>query len=77
MMRLLGRLIDLAEAALAAGAQPEDIGAIACMRKLQRMGEEIADDQLPTLTELQARMEREIAQLTQQPGPEARDAAHG
>jgi V/A-type H+-transporting ATPase subunit A len=77
MMRLLGRFIDLAESALAAGAEPEAIGAIACMRRLQRMGEEIADDQLPTLTELQARLEREIAQLTQQPSPETRDAAHG
>ena len=42
MMRLLGRFVDLAEAALAAGADPERIGAIGCMRSLQRMGEEIA-----------------------------------
>ena len=33
------------------------------MRALQRMGEEIADDELPRLTELEARMEREFAQL--------------
>jgi len=79
MMRLLGRFIDLAEAAQAAGAEPEAIGTIGCMRQLQRMGEEIADDQLPRLAELQARMEREMAQLAPQPTPatEARDAAHG
>jgi V/A-type H+/Na+-transporting ATPase subunit A len=79
MMRLLGRFIDLAEAAQAAGAEPEAIGAIGCMRQLQRMGEEIADDQLPRLAELQARMERELAQLAPHPAQptEARDAAHG
>ncbi len=80
MMRLLGRFIDLAQAAQAAGATPERIAGIGCMRALQRMGEEIADDQLPRLAELEARMEREFAQL----GPaeaatpaEAGDAAHG
>jgi len=92
MMRLLGRFIDLAEAALAAGADAERIGAIDCMRSLQRMGEEIADHELPRLTELEARMEREFAQITPAaaaadttaaPPPaathttEARDAAHG
>jgi V/A-type H+-transporting ATPase subunit A len=65
MMRLLGRFIDLAAAALAAGAEPERIGGIGCMRQLQRMGEEIADQALPRLAELEARMEREFAQLTQ------------
>jgi len=79
MMRLLGRFLDLAEAALAGGAEPEAIGAIGCMRQLQRMGEEIADDQLPRLADLQVRMERELAQLappTAQPS-EVSDAAHG
>jgi len=93
MMRLLGRFIDLAEAALAAGTDPERIGAIGCMRALQRMGEEIGDDELPRLAELEARMEREFAQITlvadvatsDTPAApasaatptEARDAAHG
>ena len=63
MMRLLGRFIDLAEASLAAGATPERIASIACMRALQRMGEDIGDEQLPLLAELDARMEREFAQL--------------
>jgi V/A-type H+/Na+-transporting ATPase subunit A len=85
MMRLLGRFIDLAAAALAAGAEPEAIGAIGCMRALQRMGEEIGDDQLPRFDELAARMEREFAELTAAAAPaaattsatETSDAAHG
>jgi V/A-type H+-transporting ATPase subunit A len=75
MMRLLGRFIDLAESAQAAGASPERIGTIDCMRALQRMGEDIADHELPRLAELQARMERDFAQLM--PATESRDAAHG
>ena len=43
MMRLIGRFVDLAEAAVAAGVHPERIAAMACMRPLQRMGEEIGD----------------------------------
>jgi len=75
MMRLLGRFVDLAEAALAAGADPAQIAAIGCLRALQRMGEEIADDQLPRFAELEARMERDFALITPaQGGP---DAAHG
>ena len=63
MMRLLGRFIDLALAALAAGATPERIGSLGCMRALQRMGEDIADNQLPRFVELGTRLEREFAQL--------------
>ena len=81
MMRLLGRFIDLAEAALAAGVEPERIAGIGCMRQVQRMGEEIADDQLPRLAELEARLERDFAQLAPAaaaaPTTEAPDAAHG
>jgi len=56
----------------------ERIAGIGCMRALQRMGEDIADDELPRLTELEARMEREFAQLTAaEPALEPRHAAHG
>ena len=75
MMRLLGRFVELAEAALAAGAEPEQVGAIGCMRALQRMGEDIADDELPRLAELEARLEREFVPLLQ--ATEGRDASHG
>jgi V/A-type H+-transporting ATPase subunit A len=75
MMRLLGRFIDLAEAALAAGIDPERIAGLACLRALQRMGEEIGDDNLAQIAELEARVGREFAPLA--PTPEASDAAHG
>ncbi|HEX6017015.1 MAG TPA: V-type ATP synthase subunit A [Burkholderiaceae bacterium] len=81
MMRLLGRFVDLAEAALDAGVEPEQVGSLACLRSLQRMGEDIGDHELPRLAELQARVEREFAALTPQAPqaapetPEARDAA--
>jgi V/A-type H+-transporting ATPase subunit A len=64
MMRLLGRFVDLAEAALAAGAEPERIATIDCMRALQRMGEDIGDDELPRFGELEARLERDFAAIT-------------
>ncbi len=63
MMRLLGRFIDLAEAALAAGVAPQRMAWLPCLRALQRMGEDIADDQLALLAELDAQMEREFAQI--------------
>jgi V/A-type H+-transporting ATPase subunit A len=75
MMRLLGRFIDLAEAALAAGVEPDRIAGLACLRALQRMGEEIGDDNLAQIAELEARVGREFAPLA--PTPEASDAAHG
>ena len=65
------------EAALAAGADPAQIAGIGCLRALQRMGEEIADDQLPRFAELEARMERDFALITPATPAEAQDAAHG
>jgi V/A-type H+/Na+-transporting ATPase subunit A len=83
MMKLLGRFIGMVDAAGAAGATPEQVAALPALRALQRMGEEVADDQLPRLAELQARLEREFAQLTPAGAAagtspaEAGDAAHG
>jgi V/A-type H+-transporting ATPase subunit A len=74
MMRLLGRFIELAEAAVAADVHPELIARMACMRPLQRMGEDIGDGDLPRLAALQAAMEREFAGLV--PATEASDATH-
>ncbi len=72
MMRLLGRFIDLADAALAHGVPPTRIAALHCVRSLQRMGEEIGDGELPRFAALQAAVEAEFAALT-----EAADAPHG
>ncbi len=65
MMRLLGRFFDLAEAAVVAGVHPEAISRMACMRPLQRMGEEIGDQELPRFADLQAQVEREFAEFNQ------------
>ena len=63
MMRLVARFVDRAEAAVGAGVHPERIAALPCLRPLQRMGEEIGDDELPRLAELEARLDREFAAL--------------
>jgi V/A-type H+-transporting ATPase subunit A len=63
MMRLLGRFIDLAERAVGAGIQPDRIAAMACLRPLQRMGEEIRDGETASFAALEARVEREFTEL--------------
>jgi V/A-type H+-transporting ATPase subunit A len=75
MMRLVGRFIELAENAVAAGIRPERIARLPCLRPLQRMGEEIRDSELARFTALQAGMESEFAALTHE--SEGSDAAHG
>jgi V/A-type H+-transporting ATPase subunit A len=74
MMRLVARFIDAAEAALAAGVHPERLTRLPCLRPLQRMGEEIGDDELPQFALLEARLDREFAGLTAQAATVAADA---
>ena len=64
MMRLIGKFIDLADAAVSAGMHPEQLARLATLRPLQRMGEEIADSALQSFAELEARLDREFAELT-------------
>jgi hypothetical protein len=54
---------------------PAALQRMACLRPLQRMGEEIGDQELPRFAEIEAAMEREFAELTH--AGEASDAAHG
>ena len=75
MMRLIGRFIDLAEAAIAAGVHPERIATMACVRRLQRMGDEVRDDELPRFDELGAIVEREFVALREH-DETASDASH-
>jgi V/A-type H+-transporting ATPase subunit A len=75
MMRLLDRFFDLALRALAAGVRTADIAQMECVRPLQRLGEDIADDALARFDALQAVVEREFAALVEKRG--APDAAHG
>ncbi len=49
MMRLIGRFIDLAEATVAGGIHTERIARMACLRPLQRMGEDIGDAEIAAL----------------------------
>ncbi len=63
MMRLLGRFIDLCERAVASDVAPDRIAGMACVRALQRMGEEIGDDELAKFPVLEAAMEREFGLL--------------
>jgi V/A-type H+/Na+-transporting ATPase subunit A len=75
MMRLIGRFIELAEGALAAGVHPERLAHLPSLRPLQRMGEDIADTDLDRFAALEANLDREFAELTHV--SEARDASHG
>ena len=63
MMQLLGRFIDLAESALAAGVSPEAITALPALRALQRIGEEVGEDAVASLAELETRLINEVAAL--------------
>jgi V/A-type H+-transporting ATPase subunit A len=75
MMRLIGRFIDLAESALAAGVHPDRIARLECLRPLQRMGEEIRDSELARFAGLEAAMEGEFTALLRT--GEEHHAAHG
>jgi len=63
MMRLIGRFVDLAEAAVASSVHPERLAQMTCLRSLQRMGEEVRDEETGRLGELEAAMESEFARL--------------
>jgi V/A-type H+-transporting ATPase subunit A len=63
MMRLVAKFIAHAEAAVAAGVHPQQLGTLASHRALQRMGEEIGDSQLDRFKDLEAALDREFAAL--------------
>ena len=75
MMREIGRFIDLALRAQAAGIHPDRIARLGCVRALQRMGEEIPDSELSRFDALEAAMEREFTELSE--AHEASHATHG
>jgi V/A-type H+-transporting ATPase subunit A len=69
MMRLIGRFIDLATEAVAAGVAPERLARLDCLRPLVRMGEEIGNDETARFDALAATLEREFQTLVHQPEP--------
>jgi V/A-type H+-transporting ATPase subunit A len=60
MMRVTGRFVELAEAALARGVAPSQLAALGCLRPLARMGEDTAGDELARLDELLEAIEAEF-----------------
>ena len=73
MMRVLTRFVDLAEAAIARGADCDRIVRLSCVRGLQRMGDDIGDGELSRIDALRAAMEAEFATVF----PEVAHAADG
>jgi V/A-type H+-transporting ATPase subunit A len=63
MLKIVVRFIALAEAALDRGVAPQTIAEIDILRRLQRMGEEIGEDQLDAFEELRAKMEQTFTAL--------------
>ncbi|MBF0162003.1 MAG: V-type ATP synthase subunit A [Magnetococcales bacterium] len=61
MMGLLDRFMELAEQAMANGMTVEQIQGLPILRRLQRMGEEIGDDELALFTPLEESMEKALS----------------
>jgi len=65
MMRVIISFIDLSEAAVTEGVSVERINGLPIMRRIRRMGEEIAEDQLDDFRELMRTMEAEFTSLSE------------
>jgi len=63
MLRVILRFVELAEQALARGASPQAIAELPVLRRLQRMGEEIGEDELAAFDDLRAALENAIEGL--------------
>jgi len=63
MMRLIGRYIELADAAVSGGARLEALAALPCYRPLLRMSEEIGEEEHDKFAALAESVEREIGAL--------------
>ncbi len=65
MLKLLTRFTELAMTAVANGVKPEAIAELPIYRRLQRMGEEIGEDQLSAFDTLQQQLEEGIQGLSE------------
>jgi V/A-type H+-transporting ATPase subunit A len=63
MLRLFMRFIELAEEALAAHVRPEQIVDLPILRRLQRLGEELGEDQIDSIEKLWHSLETEFESL--------------
>ncbi|PLX36250.1 MAG: ATPase [Hyphomicrobiales bacterium] len=63
MLRLIMRFVSMARDALGRGAKPEEIAALPIYRRLQRMGEDIGEDEIDRFDALWSDMERQLGEL--------------
>jgi V/A-type H+-transporting ATPase subunit A len=63
MLRLLVRFTELTDAAVAAGIAPDAIAGLPIVRRLQRLGEEVGEDDLKQLEVLWDQLEAAFAEL--------------
>ncbi|ARE40988.1 V-type ATP synthase subunit A [Rhodovulum sp. P5] len=64
MLRLVMRAIDLGNKALQSGVAPQDIAALAVLRRIKRMGEDISDSDPDAFDRLGREMEQAFSDLT-------------
>jgi V/A-type H+-transporting ATPase subunit A len=64
MLGLLDQLLNLVEAAVAAGIDPDQLAGLAVMRKLKRMGDDVRNNDLGALETLSRELEQTFAKLT-------------
>ncbi len=76
MMGLVGRFMDLAAKAVAAGVAPDRLANLECLRPLLRMGEEIGDDETEKFEAIGAALEAEFHALVPAEGKRDEAAAH-
>jgi V/A-type H+-transporting ATPase subunit A len=67
MLKLILRFVALAEEALERGVPPGEIAELDVLRRLQRMGEEIGEDELEKFSELSESVEAAMASLGKAP----------
>jgi V/A-type H+-transporting ATPase subunit A len=63
MLRLILRFTELAEEAVSRGVGPEEIAQMPVLRRLQRLGEEVGEDQLDSMNVLWEQLETAFARL--------------
>jgi len=63
MLRLLMHFIDRAEGTLKSGASPEAIGAVSVLRRLRRLGEELAEDDSHEVARIWAAIDRQLSDI--------------
>ncbi len=74
MMQVLDRFIDAARTALAAGVAVDALEQLSLLRRVRRMGEEIGNEELGRFDELQAALDKALAELGAATAAETRDA---